>query len=142
MNKNKKPPHYKVYTRLKPSKIHGVGVFAIRDIPEGTNLFCDEAEQNLDDGSDNKIDCVEVKKLDSEIKQLYNDFCVIENNKYGCPGNFDLLTVGWYINYSKKPNVKQNGSGSFKTLRIIKKGEELTVNYQTFSQEPKRKWLG
>jgi hypothetical protein len=33
------PPHQGVYVRLRPSKLHGVGVFAIREIPPGTNLF-------------------------------------------------------------------------------------------------------
>ena len=28
-----------IYCRLKPSKIHGVGVFAIRNIPKNTNPF-------------------------------------------------------------------------------------------------------
>ena len=27
------------YCRLQPSKIHGIGVFAVRDIPKGRNLF-------------------------------------------------------------------------------------------------------
>jgi hypothetical protein len=32
-------PHDDVYTRLQCSPIHGVGVFAIRDVPKGTNIF-------------------------------------------------------------------------------------------------------
>src|ERR1700722_14347341 len=28
-----------VYCRLQPSKVHGIGIFAIRDIPKGKNLF-------------------------------------------------------------------------------------------------------
>ena len=29
----------KVFVKIKPSKIQGVGVFAIKDIPEGIHLF-------------------------------------------------------------------------------------------------------
>lgn len=141
MKKNNKAPHYKVYTRLRPSDTHGVGVFAIRDIPKGTDLFCDEAEQNLEVEGDKLFDKKEIDKFDPEIRKLYNDFCVIENGKYNCPGNFDLLTVGWYINQSNRPNVKQNDNGSFKTLRKIKKSEELTTDYRKFSEEPPHKWL-
>ena len=35
----RKLPHEGVYTRIKPSNIHGVGVFAISDIPKGTYVF-------------------------------------------------------------------------------------------------------
>lgn len=133
----RKPAHYKVYARLKPSEIHGVGVFAIRSIPKNTSIFCDEAEQNMEDLW---VDKKDIEKLDPEIKKLYEDFCVIENGKYSCP-NFDLLTVGWYVNHSSDPNVKQNESGSFITLRNIKKGEEITADYKTYSDEPEREWL-
>lgn len=30
---------YDIYVRLAPSKLHGVGVVAIKDIPKGTNPF-------------------------------------------------------------------------------------------------------
>jgi len=32
-------PHEEVYTRLGVSNIHGVGVFAIRDIKKDTSIF-------------------------------------------------------------------------------------------------------
>ena len=32
----KQPPHCGVYARLAPSRVHGVGVFAVRPIGEGT----------------------------------------------------------------------------------------------------------
>ena len=31
----------RVYCKLAPSPIHGVGIFAIKDIPKGTNPFVD-----------------------------------------------------------------------------------------------------
>lgn len=127
MQKLIKFPHSNVYTRLAPSKIHGVGIFAIKDIPKGKNVF----------GSDNSkmiwVDKKIVKKQTSEIQKLYDDFCVIKGDKYGCPDNFNNLTVDWYLNNSKKPNVRCNKNYDFIAMRVIKKGEELTANYSTYS---------
>ena len=38
-------PHDKVYSRIKPSPLHGIGVFAIKGIPKGTYVFQDENEE-------------------------------------------------------------------------------------------------
>lgn len=39
LQKNVIRPHEQLYTRLKPSKIHGVGVLAVRRIKKGSLLF-------------------------------------------------------------------------------------------------------
>jgi SET domain-containing protein len=123
-------PHQGVYVRLKPSNIHGVGVFAIRNIPKGTYIFRDDNEP---------IKWVEkqrTKGLPKAIRDLYEDFCIIKNGKYGCPKSFDALTPTWYLNHSKKPNVAADKNTRFYTLRDIRKGEELTVDYRTYSEMP------
>ena len=125
-------PHNGVFTRLRPSKIHGVGVFAIRDIPKNTYIFS---------GDNSKVVWVnkgEIEKQGTAIKRLYDDFCIIQRNKYGCPDNFNNLNVGWYLNESKEnPNVKCDDNYDFYSLRDIKRDEELTVDYSTFSEYPK-----
>lgn len=124
-------PHYGVFTRIGISKIHGVGVFAIQDIPKGTNLFENDNSQMV------WIDKSEVANLDPALKKLYDDFAVIKNDQYGCPVSFNSLTVGWYINESKNsPNVGCTPSYDFIALREIKSGEELLVNYADYSEEP------
>ena len=35
-------PHENVYVRLGKSEIHGIGVFAIRPIPKGTDIFAND----------------------------------------------------------------------------------------------------
>jgi len=125
-------PHDNSYTRLKPSPIHGVGVFAIRDIPKETNVF------GNDDNGMVWIDKDALNNIDPELTRLYADFCVVKDNKYGCPKNFNMLTTGWYLNNSKdNPNVRCTESYDFIALRDIKKGEELTVDYSTYSEHPK-----
>jgi hypothetical protein len=128
-------PHCNVYARLGISKISGVkgiGVFAIKDIPQGTNIFY---------GDDQKMVWIrkdEIKNTETEIKQLYDDFCIIKNNQFGCPKNFNVLTVGWYLNNSNDPNVEIREGDNFYAMRDIKKGEELTSNYDSYSDESNR----
>ena len=123
-------PHYEVYTRLAPSGIHGVGVFAIRDIKKDTAIFY---------GDNLHMEWVEMNRLGdltSEVKKLYEDFAVVKDRTYGCPKNFNLMTVSWYLNESKTPNVRCGENYQFYALRDIRKGEELTVDYDTYSANP------
>ena len=126
-----RPPHFGVLTRIRPSSIHGVGVFAIRDIPEGTYLFSEDNSKVV------WVDKSEFTFESEEVRLLYKDFCIIKKDKYGCPDNFNNLNVGWYLNESKDgPNVRCNDEYDFYALRDLKKDEELTVDYSTFSDEP------
>ena len=121
-------PHSDVYTRLMPSKIHGIGVFAISDIPNNTQLF------KHDNTSLVWIDESLFKNIHPNLKKMYIDFCVTKDNKlYGCPPNFNQLTMAWYLNHSDKPNVSCNENYDFYTIRDIKQGKELLVNYDTYS---------
>jgi SET domain-containing protein len=129
MKKRNKLPHYKVFARIARSKIHGVGVVAICNIKKGTSIFY---------GDDEPIYWVEkkkIKRLSNGVKKLYEDFCIIKGNQYGCPKNFNQLTPAWYLNHSKKPNVASDKDYKFYALRDIKKGEELTADYTTYSDE-------
>lgn len=124
-------PHMNVFTRLKCSDKHGVGVFAIRDIPKGTNIF------NNDNSKMVQIDENAIRNLSPEIKKLYNDFCVIKGSTYWCPENFNNLTVAWYLNESKdSPNVLCAKDYDFIATRDIKKDEELLIDYAGYSDYP------
>ena len=128
-------PHDGVYTRIRPSRIHGVGVFAIRKIKKGTPIFPDD-NQELE-----WIDGKDIQKLLPEIRKLYDDFCVIKDGgkTYGCPSSFNQMTVSWYLNEPRpkqKANVECRGDYMFYALRDIAAGEELTVDYGTFSERP------
>jgi len=134
-------PHDGVYTRLRPSKVHkgGIGVFAIRRIKRGTELFPGDCEEMVwKEKSD-------LHRRPMAIRELYDDFGVIKTDekdkktRYGCPMNFNRLTVSWYLNRpqkSKKPNVCCDENYKFFALRDIQPGEELTVDYSTYSEEP------
>jgi hypothetical protein len=126
-------PDADCFTRLQSSPIHGVGVFAIRDIPKGANVFKDDHSEMI------WIDREEVLRESGEIRRLYEDFCVLNGDKYGCPDGFNNLTPAWYINEPPKgqePNVVCDDDYDFFAARDIRAGEELTVKYGTYSDDP------
>jgi SET domain-containing protein len=123
-------PHEDVWTRLKPSKIHGVGVFAIRDIRKGTDVFPHDDQPVI------WIDKKWIERLSTPLKRFYDDFCIVKGDKYGCPKHFDTLTNSWYLNHSDDPNVAADENYRFYALRDIKTGEELTADYRAYSDEP------
>lgn len=128
------PPHAGVHTRLAPSKIHGVGVFAIERIAKGTPLFSPEEEIVW-------VDEQLVKGLPKQFRKLYEDFAIIRGGKYGCPRNFNLLTMAWYLNDSDDPNVAVDNEYNMRTVRDIEEGEELTIDSSAFSEQPYRQTL-
>ena len=118
------------YCRLRASQIEGVGVFAIRDIPEGVNPFEGMREDNWA-----TFQISELQHLDKEVLKLIDAFCVIERDGsvkipvYGLNG----IDISFFINNSDNPNMKTIDQGfTFITSRPIKKDEELTVAYSTY----------
>jgi hypothetical protein len=132
-------PHEGVFTRLRPSRTHGIGVFAIKRIPNGTKLFKGDIDEMR------WIDAGMLGRMPREIRRLYEDFAVLKGGQWGCPTSFNKLTPAWYLNESKSPNVLCNEHLNFVAKRDIALGEELTVDYSTYSEEvpashiPKRK---
>ncbi len=121
-------PHEGVYTRLGCSNLHGVGVFAIRRIPKGTNPF------ETDDSECVWVEQDRIQDLTPELRRLYEDFGVLRDGKWCVPTSFNKLTPGWYLNCSKdNPNMACDNELEFYALRDIEKGEELTVDYRTYS---------
>jgi len=75
-----------------------------------------------------------LRGLAGEHRKLYDDFCIKRGEWYGCPRNFNLMTPAWYLNHSSTPNVASDKSYRFYALRDIRTGEELTVDYGTYSE--------
>ena len=123
-------PHAGVYARIGLSRVHGVGVRAIRDIPAGTLVFQGE------NGRVAWVSRAAVRRLPKEIRALYEDFGIVSGEQLGVPPNLNMLSVGWYVNHSNRPNVEAGDDGRFRALRRIRKGEELTADYRGFVDEP------
>ena len=140
MNKDKKKliNHLKndIYCRIGISKIAGVGVIAIRDIPKGKNPFktlFDHKEKIIE------IEDKELKGVHKNVKKMMKDFFGSEKRKtydvlyYG----LNFLNISFYLNHSEKPNIdiienSKNEYLEFRTNKVIKKGEELTINYNDY----------
>jgi len=117
-----------VFVKLKPSKIQGVGVFALRDIPKNTYLF-----QSWND--DSGYYSIEESKLQTLPKELYSHIKDIflyspefpkDTNTYiqltkGC--HWIYTTPYYFVNSDiKNYNIDKD---TFKTTRDIKVGEEI-----------------
>jgi hypothetical protein len=124
-------PHDQVYVRLGRSEIHGIGVFACEAIEAGTNIFATDQRPLawvpatlLQDPS-----------LEDFQRSFYIDFAIRQGQQLGCPTNFNLLTVGWYVNEPRageEPNLTTNARFDLIALRNIAPGEELTIRYSSF----------
>ena len=128
-------PHESVYVRLGLSDVHGIGVFAIRDIPEGTNIFADDQVDLV------WVDSAELDRagIGEEQRRLYADFGIRSGERIGCPVSFNNLTPGWYLNEpppGAEPSIHVDERLNFIARRRIEKGEELTVRYADFSDPP------
>ena len=124
-----RPPHDHVYCRIARSDTHGVGVRAIRDIPAKTLVFRGESERVV------WVSRAAVRRLPPAVRALYEDFGMVWGDRIGVPPSLNRLSVGWYVNHSDRPNVVAGEDGRFRTLRRIRKGEELTADYKTFVDE-------
>lgn len=117
-----------VWARLGPSVIHGVGVFAIRDIPKGTQI----TDFNLNDFRNQRplrINYKDFEKILPEIRALILDYVTFLYHKkipefsFFSPNQNACLQS--FMNHSDKPN-----SDGVWSLKAIKKGEEITENYR------------
>jgi SET domain-containing protein len=126
----KRAPHDDVYARIGLSSIHGVGVIAIRNIPVGTLVFRGESERIV------WVSRARLRRLPKAIRDLYEDFAALSGAWLGVPPSLNRLSVGWYVNHADRPNLGAGDDGRFRSLRRIRKGEELTADYRTFADEP------
>ncbi len=116
------------YVMIKPSPLHGIGVFAIRDIPKGTsNIFSKGVGDWI------KVSKEEVDALPQHSKDLIENHCLFDEDYYFIPDyGFKLVDLVIYLNHSETPNViSLNDGEEFEAIRDIANGEELLVDYGT-----------
>ncbi|MET0461787.1 MAG: SET domain-containing protein [Chitinophagaceae bacterium] len=116
------------YAALKPSTVHGIGVFAIRDIPKGCK---DIFSRNI--GEWIKLPIVEVDKLPAHSRMMIETYCVYDETDYYVPDyGFKVVDMVNYLNHSSDPNVISVNDGEFfEAIKDIPEGTELFVNYGT-----------
>lgn len=123
---------HETFVALRPSGIHGIGVFAIRDIPKGTkNIF----SHGIGDWI--KVSITEVEALPRHSRDLIETYCLFDEDHYYVPDyGFKVMDLVNYLNHSADPNVISVDHGEhFEALRDIKEGEELFVDYHSITDE-------
>ena len=111
---------------LAPSPIHGIGVFALAEIPAGkTDLFSPMADEWPG------VPLAAIDALPAHVRKLIDTYCLRdEGTVYLPPNGFTIIDLVVYLNHSDTPNLRQiDGGSSFVTLRDIAAGEELLIDY-------------
>ncbi|MBY8988473.1 MAG: SET domain-containing protein-lysine N-methyltransferase [Candidatus Lokiarchaeota archaeon] len=118
------------------SEKKGRGAFAKKDIKKGTVI--DVANLVLLSNKDYE----KIRKT-----QLY-DYCYIWEDPKHYPAfkNAITLSISQFINHSYTPNLKylydyENDAIEFSAIKTIKKGEELTVNYNGVVDDTSPLWF-
>lgn len=108
-----------VKTYIAPSDIHGVGVFALRDIPKGQKLHTDMMTKLYN------LPYKEFRNLFPTVKnQLLERWPLIKN---GSAFAYPDTRIQAYMNHHDDPNYDAVNDV---TLRDIKSGEEITEDYR------------
>lgn len=130
MSKNGKQKKVKSqYITVKKSKIHGTGIYAKKNIPEGTRVIEYVGERVTKKESDRRAQTpLENNAENEEMGAVY----LFEINKrYDLDGYVPYNTAR-YINHSCEPNCESDiikGRVYIIAIRDIKKGEEISYNY-------------
>lgn len=122
-----------IYCRLQPSRIHGIGIFAIRDIPKGTDPFCGSRVPRWRATSLKKLSADST--ISDEVKEFALAIYSVRGDTFYFPDHsLNAIDISYFLNHSSHPNVGARADGNkFVALRIIKKGEELLSDYRTYT---------
>lgn len=120
-----------IYVDIGISKIDGLGLIALIDIPKNTCIIEEyleviyiKYEEFKKNGVKKEIIELFKKKYQQDDEGLYIPKTYISNLK---TQNFTC-----YLNHSKDNNIKcinEKGTNKYYTIKNIKKGEEIVINY-------------
>lgn len=121
-----------VFCRIKASPIHGVGVFAIREIPKGIDPMRELRKFEFE--AIDTRDILQDPAIPESLKKLVLDMCPENEGKFDIPPfSLNEIGVSYYLNHSSTPNMDcDEETGNFITLRDIQEGEEIFVDYGTY----------
>ena len=122
------------YCRLAPSPIHGVGVFAVRNIPKGIDPFAVGVRYPRRWVT---ITAAELERAPAGVRRLVASLFVPDaDGAFRIPVlGANLVDIGAYLNHSDRPNMRTTDGHRFVTRRRIRAGEEMTVDYATYGAE-------
>lgn len=119
-----------LYCRLRRSKIEGIGIVAIKDIPAGINPFL--SHSMFDEFE--KFTPGELDDLDPGVKEYVLDICASDEKYIYMPKmGMNGINISFFLNHSNDANIETaDGGVTFRTKRSITEGEELTSDYNTY----------
>jgi len=117
---------HETYVALKASPIHGIGVFAVCDIPTGCKTIFSK-----NTGGWIKLSFAEAEQLPPHVKDFIETYYLYDDENYFIPDHgCKVMDMANYLNHSGTPNIiSVNEGGYFEAIRDIKTGEELLVDY-------------
>lgn len=117
--------HNDIYCKLAPSPIHGVGVFALKDIPIYTVIF----RVNL---KTTTVDSKFLNRIHSTVARYYNDMLLSSSNTIEIPETgMSTIPTSYYLNHSEDSNAKVDIENNLIVAKKnIYEGEEVTINYK------------
>ena len=122
-----------VPTRLAPSNIHGIGVFALAPIAQGTPVW------RFERGLDMEFSPDIVDGLPEHVRAFFSRYGYLDRNVKRIILCFDDAR---FVNHSDTPNVATDYTrdpyGLDAALRDIAAGEEITMNYEGFEESAGR----
>ena len=119
-----------VKTKVRKSKIHGLGVFALEDIPKRTVIeICH---------------VLPLSKKDSEI--IDTTFLGNYHFEWGDNSSAIVLGNGSIYNHSYEPNAEYLGNEKknlmkFVAIKPIKKGQEICTSYNGDAKRKEKVWF-
>ncbi len=108
-----------IKVRLAPSKIHGVGLIALRDLKAGTRLYADIVPKVY------TLSLSELKKLPKESWEMILEQWpqIVNGSKFAYP----TTKIQAFCNHSNTPNYNAKTDV---LLEDVKKGDEITEDYR------------
>jgi hypothetical protein len=120
---------YNILTELRLSEVHGIGVFAIVDIPKNTYIFTKWSNET----GIYRIPKNRLNELPAPVLKMINMNFIDDDPDYKIIRLFNglnyLVHSSSFCNSSYPYKENQNVDGFGKTLRDIKSGEEILEWY-------------
>ena len=112
-----------VKTKIGPSKINGIGLFADQFIPKGSIIW------EFKKGFDVLVPKKDLKELSPAALEQFHHYAFFDNE-------YDMYILcsddARFFNHSEKPNCDDSQSNVTVSLSDIHPGEEMTVDYRVF----------
>ena len=117
-----------VDTEIRPSAIHGLGVFLLQPVPKGGLIW------RFDSRIDRVYSEAEVASLPEHVQRYLKTYCTWHE----ATGLYVLCgDNGRYFNHSDRPNTVSDAIafGTDRAARDLEAGEELTSDYRTICDQ-------